>query len=39
MKNKNYTIALTQIALDGTPEVNLKKCMEWVKKPPDKEVR
>lgn len=32
MKRKNYTIALTQISLDGTPEVNLKKCLEWIRK-------
>jgi N-carbamoylputrescine amidase len=32
MKNKNYTIALTQISLDATPEVNLKKCLEWIRK-------
>lgn len=32
MKRKNYTIALTQISLNGTPEVNLKKCLEWIRK-------
>ena len=32
MKNKNYNIALTQISLDATPEVNLKKCLEWIGK-------
>lgn len=32
MKKKNYHIALIQIALDATPEVNLKKCMEWIRK-------
>ena len=32
MKNKNYNVALTQISLDGTPEVNLKKCLEWIRK-------
>lgn len=32
MKRKNYTIALTQISLDGTPEVNLRKCLEWIRK-------
>lgn len=32
MKKKNYKIALTQISLDGTPEVNLTKCLEWIKK-------
>ncbi len=32
MKNKNYNIALVQISLDGTPEVNLKKCLEWIRK-------
>jgi len=32
MKNKNYNIALIQISLDGTPEVNLKKCLEWIRK-------
>jgi N-carbamoylputrescine amidase len=31
MKNKNYNIALIQISLDATPEVNLKKCMEWIR--------
>lgn len=32
MKKKNYHIALIQISLDATPEVNLKKCMEWIRK-------
>ncbi len=32
MKKKNYNIALTQISLDGTPDVNLKKCLEWIRK-------
>ena len=32
MKNKNYNIALIQISLDATPEVNLKKCLEWIRK-------
>lgn len=32
MNRKNYTIALTQISLDGTPEINLKKCLEWIRK-------
>jgi N-carbamoylputrescine amidase len=32
MENKNYNIALTQISLDGTPGVNLKKCLEWIRK-------
>lgn len=32
MNKKNYNIALTQISLDGTPEINLKKCTEWVRK-------
>ena len=32
MKNKNYNIALTQLSLDGSPEVNLKKCLEWIRK-------
>jgi len=32
MKNKNYTIALVQISLDATPEINLKKCIEWIRK-------
>lgn len=32
MKNKNYNIALIQISLDATPEVNLKKCLEWIQK-------
>jgi len=29
--NKNYTIALLQLNLDGNAEDNLKKCVEWVK--------
>jgi N-carbamoylputrescine amidase len=32
MENKNYNIALIQISLDATPEVNLKKCLEWIRK-------
>jgi len=32
MKNKNYHIGLVQISLDATPEVNLKKCLEWIRK-------
>ena len=32
MKKKNYHIALIQISLDATPEVNLKKCLEWIRK-------
>jgi len=32
MKNKNYNIALIQISLDATPETNLKKCLEWIRK-------
>jgi len=32
MKKNNYNIALTQISLDATPEVNLKKCLEWIRK-------
>lgn len=32
MKKKNYLIALIQISLDATPEVNLKKCLEWIRK-------
>ena len=32
MKRKNYHIALIQISLDATPEVNLKKCLEWIRK-------
>ena len=32
MKNNKYKIALVQISLDATPEVNLKKCMEWIRK-------
>ncbi len=32
MKNKNYNIALVQISLDGTPAINLKKCLEWIRK-------
>jgi len=32
MKNKNYNIALVQVSLDGTPEINLKKCLEWIRK-------
>jgi N-carbamoylputrescine amidase len=32
MNNKNYNIALTQISLDASHEVNLKKCLEWIRK-------
>ena len=32
MENKNYHIALIQISLDATPGVNLKKCLEWIRK-------
>ena len=32
MENKNYNIALIQISLDATPGVNLKKCLEWIRK-------
>lgn len=32
MKSNNYNIALVQVSLDGTPEVNLKKCLEWIRK-------
>lgn len=32
MKQNNYTIALTQLALNDSPDENLKKCSEWVKK-------
>ena len=32
MKKSKYTIALTQLNLDNTPENNLKKCITWVKK-------
>ena len=32
MNGENYNIALTQISLDGTPEINLKKCLEWIRK-------
>ncbi|MBK8503211.1 MAG: carbon-nitrogen hydrolase [Saprospiraceae bacterium] len=32
MAKKNYTIALTQVSLNGTPEENLKKCTHWVRK-------
>lgn len=32
MSKKNYTIALTQVSLNGGPDENLKKCMEWVRK-------
>jgi N-carbamoylputrescine amidase len=32
MKNKNYRIALTQISLDSTPGINLKKCLSWIRK-------
>ncbi len=31
MVNSKYTIALTQLELNSTPGVNLKKCKEWVK--------
>lgn len=30
--DKKFTIALTQLELNATPEINLKKCMEWVRK-------
>jgi len=32
MIKNNYNIALTQISLDATPKVNLKKCLEWIRK-------
>lgn len=32
MAKKNYTIALTQVSLNGGPEENLKKCITWVRK-------
>lgn len=32
MDQKNYNIALIQISLDASPEVNLKKCLEWIRK-------
>ena len=32
MEHKNYNIALVQISLNATPEVNLKKCLEWIRK-------
>lgn len=32
MKSQNYNIALVQISLDATPEVNLVKCQEWIRK-------
>jgi N-carbamoylputrescine amidase len=31
-KNRKYTIALTQLSLNNTPENNRIKCVEWVKK-------
>ena len=32
MKNKKYTIGVVQVSLDGTPESNLKKCSDWIRK-------
>lgn len=32
MKNKNYNIALIQVSLDGTPDDNRNKCLEWIRK-------
>jgi len=32
MKNKNYNIALIQVSLDGTPDDNRNKCLEWISK-------
>ncbi len=32
MENSKYTIALTQLELNASPALNLKKCKEWVKK-------
>lgn len=36
MPKKNYKIAVVQLNLNNTPENNLKKCMEWVRKAADK---
>lgn len=32
MENSKYTIALAQLELNASPDLNLKKCKEWVKK-------
>lgn len=32
MKGKNFKIAVVQLNLNNTPENNLKKCVEWVRK-------
>ncbi|RED48773.1 carbon-nitrogen hydrolase [Seonamhaeicola aphaedonensis] len=32
MSKRDYTIAVIQLNLNNTPENNLKKCIEWVKK-------
>ena len=32
MAKNTYTISVIQLNLNNTPENNLKKCMEWVKK-------
>ena len=32
MKKSRYNIALLQLELNSTPEVNLQKCREWVKR-------
>jgi len=32
MGKRKYTIALTQVSLNGTPEENLAKCSDWTRK-------
>lgn len=32
MKSKKFTIAVVQLSLNGTPENNLAKCLNWVEK-------
>ena len=32
MEKSKYNIALTQLELNSTPDINLKKCKEWVKR-------
>ncbi len=32
MENRKFTIGLVQVSLDGTPEINLKKCSDWIRK-------
>ncbi len=35
MGKKKYTIALAQVSLNGTPEDNLAKCIDWTRKAAD----